>query len=59
MAERQAVLEDGDGGVGIGQLLADLQRPAVRLQCLGRLAGLRLQETDVIIAIRQAACESR
>ena len=49
--------EVGDGGVVLGQLLADLQRPAVRLQRLGRLAGLRLQEADVVVAIRQAAAE--
>ena len=38
---RQVAPEFGDGGVVVGQLLLDRQRPAVRLQRLGRLAGLR------------------
>ena len=35
----QVVLELGDGGVGVGQLLPDRQRLLVRPQRLGRLAG--------------------
>ena len=57
MAVRQAASEFGDGGVVVGQLLLDRQRPPVRLQRLDRLAGLRLQIADVVVADRQAASE--
>ena len=53
MAARQEAAEVGDGGVVGGQLLLDLQRPAVLGLRLRRLARLRQQDAEVVVALRQ------
>ena len=59
MAARQAAAEFGDGGVVLGQLLLDRQRLAVLGLRLRRLARLRQQEAEVVVAARQADCGTR
>ena len=49
----RSVAEVGDGGVVVGQLLLDRQRLAVLGLRLRRLARLRQQVAEVVVAVRQ------
>ena len=51
VAVRQAAAEFGDGGVLVGQLLLDRQRLAVLGLRLRRLARLRQQAAEVVVAV--------
>ncbi len=53
VAVRQAAAEFGDGGVVVGQLLVDRQRPAVLGLRLRRLARVRQQDADPEDRVRQ------
>ncbi len=57
MARRQLASEFGDVGVVVGHLSLDRQGAAVHLQCLGRIAGIRQQEADVVETVDQAVSE--
>ena len=51
VAVRQAAAEFGDGGVVVGQLLAERQRLAVLGLRLRRLARARQQDAEVVVAV--------
>ena len=59
VARGQVVPELGDGRIVVGQLLADRQRPLVRPQRLGRMAGRALQGADVVVALRPGCSGTR
>ena len=54
VAARQVALELGDGGVAPGQPLPDRPRRLVGRQRLGRLAGAREQDADVVVALARS-----
>ena len=58
MTPRQVVAEVGDGGVVVGQLLVDRHRLAELGLRLRRLARLRQQGAEEVVAVRQAEAES-
>ena len=57
MTDGQEPTETKNGRVVVGQPLVDRQRPPIRLERLGRLAGLRREKSDLIVADRQLAPE--
>ena len=59
MAGRQIVAEFGDGGVGVGELLADRQGGAVLVRRLAGPAGVRQQAADAVDRVAQLPAGQR